>query len=129
MKNGSISVITSNHHPLDKESKELEFPYADFGVIGLETTFSLLNTHIVGDAVSLEELIQILTVNPRNVLNLPVPQVKEGAPANLTIFDPELSWIFEENDIGSKSKNTPFIGKEFKGKVLGIVNNGIIRRN
>ncbi len=129
VKNGTVSIITSNHVPLDKESKELEFPYADFGVIGLETTFALLNTHLVDSTLQLDDLVKVLAHNTRMVLGKEIPQIEAGAPANLTIFDPEKEWTFEKEDIKSKSKNTPFLGTQFKGKVLGVVNNGAFRRN
>ena len=128
LKNGIIDIITSNHVPLDKESKELEFPYSDFGVIGLETTFALLNTHLVNAVYTLDDLITTLAYNPRKILRKEIPQIEEGAKANLTVFDPNAVWTFEDSDIKSKSKNTPFIGTEFKGKVLGVLNNGTIRR-
>ena len=55
--------------------------------------------------------------------------MKEGNKANLTLFDPKLSWTFTEKDIRSKSRNTPFVGHTFKGRVLGIYNNGILVAN
>jgi len=128
LKNGTIDIITSNHTPLDKESKAIEFPYSDFGVIGLETTFALLCTHLLDTTFSLDELVTILAYNPRKVLGLALPSIAEGVPANLTVFAPEMEWTFEEKDIESKSKNTPFVGTSFKGKVLGIVNKGAFRR-
>ena len=120
---GTISLITSNHTPLDEEAKSLEFAYADFGIIGLETTFALCNTFL-SDTLDMEEMISIFAINPRKLLRLPIPSIKEGEMANLTIFDPEYSWTFSENDICSKSKNTPFVDQTFKGKVIGVVNNG-----
>ncbi len=128
LKSGILDVITSNHTPLDKESKELEFPYADFGIIGLETTFALLNTHLIDSTFNLEALISILANNPRKLLRTEVPKIEEGTSANLTVFDPDVVWTFDLKDIQSKSKNTPFVGTEFRGKVLGIVNNGNFRR-
>ncbi len=129
VKSGTIDIITSNHTPLDTEAKDLEFFYADFGVIGLETTFALLNTYLVDDGFSVENLITLLSQNPRKVLNLQIPEIVEGAPANITIFDPNASWTYNRKDIQSKSANSPFTGKTFKGKVLGVVHKGIVRRN
>jgi dihydroorotase len=123
LKNGVISLITSNHTPLDEEAKNLEFPYADFGIIGLETAYALCNSYL-SDVLKTEDIVSILAINPRKLFRLPVPTIKEGAKANLTIFNPNLEWTFAEKDIHSKSKNTPFIGKQFKGKVMGVVNNG-----
>jgi dihydroorotase len=58
---------------------------------------------------------------------LPVPKIKEKEKANLTLFLPNKEWKFEEKDIRSKSKNTPFVGKKLKGKIVGVVNNGQIQ--
>ncbi len=123
IKNGTISLITSNHIPLDEESKNLEFPYADFGIIGLETTYALCNSHL-SDVLETKDLISILAINPRKLLRLPIPSIEEGAEANLTVFNPNLEWTLTEKSIRSKSKNTPFIGQKFKGKVIAVVNNG-----
>ncbi len=123
IKNGIIILITSNHTPLDEEAKNLEFPYADFGIIGLETTYALCNTFL-RDTLETEDIVSIMAINPRKLLRLPMPSIKEGEKANLTIFNPNLEWTFSEKDIHSKSKNTPFVDQQFKGKVIGVVNNG-----
>lgn len=119
---GTIDAIVSDHHPLDEESKKLEFDLAEFGIIGLETAFAVANTH--NRTLALPALIAKFTVNPRNILNLPQPRMEAGQPANLTLFNPNLEWTFTGRDIRSKSRNTPFIGQTFKGKVMGVVNNG-----
>ena len=121
LKNGIIEVINSNHTPLETESKKLEFPYADFGVIGLETTYALLNTHL-GDQLSQEDFVRFLAINTRKILGLPIPSIREGEEANLTLFQPLKEWNFTKSDVYSKSKNTPFLNKSFRGKVAGIIN-------
>ncbi|MCP3929160.1 MAG: amidohydrolase family protein [Bacteroidetes bacterium] len=123
LKDGTIDCITSNHTPLEEEAKKLEFPYADFGAIGLETTFALAHTHLK-DILPLEEIIEKLANNPRKILKLPEPVIEEKAPAELTFFCPEESWTFTEKHIKSKSKNTPLTGFQFTGKVKGVVNKG-----
>lgn len=120
---GTIDFICSNHTPWDSEAKNLEFPFAEFGMIGLETAFALCRTFL-GHDLSIETLVQKWAIAPRQALGLPVPEIKPGARAELTVFDPESSWTFTENHIRSKSQNTPFVGQAFKGRVLGIVNNG-----
>jgi dihydroorotase len=120
LKDGTIDCITSNHTPLDAEAKNLEFPFAAFGAIGLETAFALSNTHLK-KILSTEQLVEKLAIGPRKILGVPVPEIAEGATACLTIFDPEREWTFTEKDICSKSKNTPFKGWNLKGKVLAIV--------
>lgn len=117
---GTIDFISSNHAPWDEESKNLEFPYAEFGMIGLETTFSLCRTFL-GNTLSIKDLVEKMSLRPRQILGLPIPEIKPGARADLTIFDPDAEWILSEADIRSKSRNTPFFGQKLKGKVLGIV--------
>lgn len=120
---GTIDFIASQHVPLDVEQKNLEFPYAEFGAIGLETAFAVANTSL-SQMLSISEIISRFSIQPRRIFGIPVPEIKEGSPANLTIFDPGLKWTFSEKDIFSKSANTPFVGVEFVGKVIGVVNNG-----
>lgn len=120
---GTIDFICSNHTPWDTEAKNLEFPFAEFGMIGLETAFALCRTWLDKE-LPLTALVQKWAINPRRVLGLPVPAIKAGAPAELTIFDPDAVWTLTEADIRSKSQNTPFLGQELRGKMLGIVHNG-----
>lgn len=117
---GTIDFIVSNHTPWDEEAKNLEFPYAEFGMIGLETAFSLCRTY-GGAKLPLPLLVEKLSLAPRKVLGLPVPEIKVGAAAELTVFDPEESFVFSAQHIGSKSRNTPFLGKELKGRVVGTI--------
>ena len=117
---GTIDAITSDHSPEDEENKKVEFDYAAFGMIGLETSFALANTY---SGLKLNDLIKKLSVTPREILGLAIPKIKEKEKANLTLFLPNKEWKFEEKDIRSKSKNTPFIGKKLKGKIVGVVNN------
>lgn len=120
---GTIDFICSNHTPWDEEAKNLEFPYAEFGMTGMETAFALCRTYL-SKHLSISDLIEKIAIAPRRVFGLPLPEIKPGTPAELTVFDPDAEWIFLEKDIRSKSHNTPFTGQTFKGKVLGIVNNG-----
>lgn len=123
LKDGTIDAICSDHSPEEEETKTVEFDQAAFGIIGLETAYAVVNTHLTGKLTE-EELVQKMAINPRNILQLEVPSLKEGSVANLTIFDPSKEWTFTEKDIRSKSKNTPFIGSKFKGKALAIYNKG-----
>ncbi len=118
---GTIDCITSDHRPQDIESKNLEFDNASNGMIGLETCFSLINSN--KGKIKLEQIIDSITVNPRNILKLPLLKIAEGEKANITLFNPTMEWTFEKKYIHSKSANTPFIGTKFIGKVLGIINN------
>lgn len=121
LKDGTIDFICSNHTPWHEEAKNLEFPYAEFGMSGLETVFPLCNTYF-GVPVDLEMLVEKLAVGPRRVLGIPVPEIKTGAPANLVAFDPSAAWDYTEKMIRSRSRNNPLVGQKLKGKVLGVVN-------
>lgn len=123
---GTIDAIVSDHIPQDTESKQLEFDQADFGMIGLETMFSIVNTY--NTKVELEKLIDKITIAPRTILGIELPQMKEGAKANLTVFDTEKEWILSSSDLRSKSVNTPFIGKKFKGRPVAVINNKQVTR-
>jgi dihydroorotase len=116
---GTIDFICSNHTPWDEEAKNLEFPYAAFGMTGLETAFALCRTYT---PLATELLIEKLGVGPRAVLQMPVPEIKPGAPASLTLFDPDAVEVFKSER--SRSRNTPFLDRPLKGRVLGIVNKG-----
>jgi len=116
---GTIDFICSNHSPWHEEAKNLEFTYAEFGMIGLETAFSLCRTFL-DKKLTINELVEKLSLAPRRVLGLPIPKIAKGERAELTVFDPDLEWVLEAKNIRSKSSNTPFIGQKFKGKVLGV---------
>lgn len=119
VKEGLIDVVVSGHQPHEIESKELEFDHADFGIIGLQNTFALANTFT--DLSNLD-LVNRLSYKPREILNLPVPKIKEGEKANLTVFDRTSDFVLERKNILSKSKNTPFVGIKMKGKVVAVFN-------
>jgi dihydroorotase len=121
---GDADAIASHHIPQNYDSKVCEFEYAKNGMIGLETLFGAVGNclPVNENGWTLEKLITLLSVHPRTIFNLPVPDIKEGAAASLTVFNPLAEYIFEEKMIASKSTNTPFIGQPLKGKVVGIIN-------
>ncbi len=123
LQDGTIDFISTNHTPIDEEGKNLEFPYADFGAIGLETTFGLLN-QFLNKKFTIQDFVEFLAINPRHILGLEMPTITDGAEANLTIFNPDKTWTFTSKDIFSKSKNTPLINNILRGTVLGVVNKG-----
>jgi dihydroorotase len=116
---GTIDVIVSDHNPHNEESKKLEFDMAEFGVIGLETVFASVNTY--NKELFLEDIIEKITNNPRKILRVKNPEIAEGAKANLTIFTPNEEYIYLEKHVVSKSKNSPFIGRTLKGKVVKVI--------
>ncbi|SOE22830.1 dihydroorotase [Spirosomataceae bacterium TFI 002] len=122
LEDGTIDAIVSDHNPLDEEHKKCEFDLADFGAIGLQTVLpSLLQV-----GLSPELIVEKLTKG-YELLGLEQDTIQENTKANLTIFDQSVEWTFEEKDILSRSKNSPFIGRKLKGKVLAISNNGFTK--
>lgn len=118
---GTIDCIASHHFPQNWDSKTCEFEYAKEGMIGLETLFG-----VTGIATQLgpEKMVELLCENPRKIFGVNVPAITEGAEATVTLFNPGTEYLFDESMIKSKSKNTPFTGKQLKGKVIGIFNKG-----
>jgi dihydroorotase len=125
LKDGTIDVICSDHTPEDIENKQCEFDHSAFGMINLQTSFSAANTAIK-NKLDLAEFISKVTSSPRKILGLEKIEITVGEKANLTLFSPTEKWTINKEDIVSKSKNTPFIGKELTGKVYGIINNNKI---
>ncbi len=122
LKSGAIDAICSDHQAEDIENKKREFDYAAFGIINLQTAYAAANTALKGK-LEIEEIIEKLSHQPRKILGLETIEIKEGATANLTLFDPDLEWTLEKKAILSKSFNSPFIGMKLIGKALGVINN------
>ncbi len=118
IKDGTIDMIVSDHNPIDIENKNVEFENGAYGTIGLESLFGSVMVNL-----ELDETIACLTEKPCKRFDLPVSVIEKDVKAELTLFDPDLVYIFEKNDVISKSKNSAFLGKELKGKAYGIYAN------
>ena len=117
LKDGTIDVIATDHAPHASFEKELQFIDAPFGIIGLETALPVLVDKLVNTGeLDWMTFIAKLTVNPAKILGLDKGWLKEGEPAELVVFDPEAEWVFDSPR--SLSRNSPFLGKRLKGKVL-----------
>jgi len=122
LKDGTIDCIASDHAPHSIEEKEMEFIYAPNGIVGLETQLGLALTELVHKKhLTIEELVMKLSINPRKILNLPVPIFSEGQPANLTIIDPDIVWTADISKFKSKSKNSPFDKRLLTGKSIAVI--------
>lgn len=123
VKDGTFDCIATDHAPHTIEEKEATFESAPFGMIGLESCFGAVNKVL---DMPLKELLKLLTVNPRRVMGFEEDLFKIGCAAELTILDPDQEWIYKEQNIYSKSRNTPFIGEKLKGKVRYTISKGTI---
>lgn len=122
---GIIHAIASDHYPENIENKMCEFDHAAFGIESLEAFIGALGKALDGK-VSWDKIIELIAINPRRILGIEIPVIEKGNWAELTFFNPEKEWILTKKDIQSKSTNTPFIGKQLKGKALGIFNEGLM---
>ena len=121
IEDGTIDCIVTDHRPKDKEEKDLEFDLADFGTIGLQSSFGALQG---AQEFNLETVVEALSVKSRKVLKVNHDPIEEGRIADLTLFQPGTTWTLNKSDICSNAFNTPYLSKELKGKVVGVINNG-----
>ena len=119
IKDGTIDCIVTDHAPHTKEDKEVDFQQAPYGMIGLETSVGLTITELVNKKyLTWEGMVEKMSTAPARIVGLEGKGlIKEGADADITIIDPQKEWEFKEEDIASKSKNSPFIGWKLTGRV------------
>lgn len=116
---GTIDAIATDHAPHTVLEKQKPFADAPFGVIGLETAFAVCLDRLVTTAhMSRIKFISLFTTRPAAVLDLPVPGIRTGEPANLVVIDPEHKWIYDANIGYSRSRNSPFHGRMLTGRPL-----------
>jgi dihydroorotase len=125
LKDGTIDVIASDHAPHAIEEKETEFQYAPNGIVGLETEVALTLSELYHKKIlTLEQVIEKLSINPRKICNIPIPKFEVGESADFTILDLNLVWTVDIKEFKSKSKNSPFNKRLLTGKSVGVINNG-----
>jgi dihydroorotase len=124
LRDGTIDVIASDHAPHSLDEKEVDYLQAPFGIVGLETAVGLAITELVGPGIiSIIQLVEKFSTNPRRIVGRNL-DIREGNPANFTFIDTDLRWKVDTSRFKSKSKNSPFHGRELKGKAIGIYNRG-----
>jgi len=127
LKEGTIDAIITDHAPHSEEEKKKDLSKAPNGIIGFETALSaeIMNLVDTGD-LSYLDLVRVTSYNPAKLLKIDRGTIEEGKIADITIFDPNERYTYTKDMIVSKSKNSPFIGKELKGKVKYTIVNGKI---
>jgi dihydroorotase len=120
---GTINILASDHAPHSKHEKEVEFDQAPFGILGLETELGLFLDILVHKkkAVDLPRLVALLTIEPARLLKLDRGTLSVGAPADITLLDPDLEWTVDRRAGFSRSCNTPFHGWELKGRAVRTI--------
>ena len=120
---GTVDAICTDHAPHTPEEKEVEFIYAPNGIIGLETAWPVAVKRLLDEGhLSLGQLVSKLVDAPRNILNIPVPTIEEGAEANLTLFNTGEEWEYTEEQVHSRSLNSPYLDQKLKGRAQATYN-------
>jgi len=125
LRRGSISCIATDHAPHARHEKDVPFEEAPFGVIGLETAFAALYTHlVVPGELSLETLLERMSTGPAHVFGLVEPRIEVGARANLVVLDLDSEWTVTEEGFRSLSANSWLLGETLRGRVVKTVADG-----
>ena len=128
--NGAIDAIATDHAPHPGSEKMQEFEKCPFGILGLETALGVSFEHLLHpNKIGLKRLVELFTTGPARILNIPRGTLAPGAAADVTIFSLDREWTYDVNKSFSKSRNSPFDGKSFRGgPVATIVNGSIVWR-
>jgi dihydroorotase len=118
---GTVDAIATDHAPHEPALKDVEFDRAPFGVLGFETALPLALEQLVATGcVSLKRMVELLTTGPARLLGMG-RKIAAGQPADLTIFSTDQSWTYDVQESPSKSRNSPFDGRRFKGAAMATI--------
>jgi dihydroorotase len=124
---GTIDAVATDHAPHSAVEKEVEFEQAAFGMIGLETAVPLVLALVRAGTLSPADFVARLSAGPARVFGLPGGSLADGAPADVTVVDPEAAWTCDGRALRSRSRNTPFSGRALRGRVsLTVVGGSIV---
>ncbi len=124
LNDGTADAIATDHAPHSQDEKETGFGCANFGLIGMETALAVCLKLVHEKKIPLKRLVELLTIGPAKAFKLKGGTLQKGAPADVTIFDPNKEVTIRAENFQSKSRNTPFEGMKLKGKVLFTICNG-----
>lgn len=128
VKDGTIDILATDHAPHLAEEKELEFPYAPFGIVGLECALALyIKALITPGHIDWMKLIDMMSTHPARIVNLKKGTLQEGADADVTIIDPRLEWKIDPERFHGKSRNCPFAGWEVTGRAVMTIVGGEVK--
>lgn len=131
LKDGTIDMVVTDHSPHAQEEKDQEYCYAPSGFPGLETALGVMLTDLYHTGrLSLPEIIEKMAWAPARVFGLEAGSLSKGMPADITVIDPELSWIVDDKNFYTKGSHSPFIGRQLKGKaVMTLVDGKIVMQD
>ncbi|MCS7032353.1 MAG: amidohydrolase family protein, partial [Gloeomargarita sp. SKYG116] len=126
----AIDAIATDHAPHACHEKNCGIAQASFGIVGLETSVGLTFGQLVHkNIISAYRAIELLSTNPRRLMNLPPIRFEIGREANLSFIDPDAEWVVDTSQLQSKSKNSPFKNFRLKGKAIGVACKGKVWLN
>jgi dihydroorotase len=124
LKDGTIDCIATDHAPHHLDEKDVEFNVAMNGIIGLETSLPLSLKLVTDGVLTLNQLIEKMSCNPAKIIGICRGGLKPGSTADITVIDPALEWSVTEENLASKSKNSPFLGWKMNGAAACTVLGG-----
>jgi dihydroorotase len=129
LKDGTLSVLATDHAPHAPEKKARELDQAPNGIIGLETFLPICVTHLVEKGhLTWPQLIEKMTVNPAGVLGIDRGTLKPGRPGDVTVIDPTAEWTVDVSQFKTKSRNSPFDGWKVKGRAVATIVGGEVKK-
>ncbi len=126
---GTLDAIATDHAPHSILEKELEFDAAANGIIGLETALPLGLALVRDGLLDAGQLVRLMSTNPATILGVAGGSLNQGAPADITLIDPQQEFVYAADQIVSKSRNTPFLGWSMQGRAVLTMMGGIIRHS
>ncbi len=125
IQNGRVHTLCTAHAAQGPEEKDCEFALAEYGMLSLQTAFSLAYMYLIEPGyIDLSRWVEMISINPRNILRLPPATIQIDQQANLTLFNPVNEWVFSQEMIPSRAKNSPFTGRALRGHVEGLYTRG-----
>ena len=126
LQDGTLTIIATDHAPHTQTAKQVEFDYAPFGIIGLETAVPVTMTELVHKGyLTLPQLISKFTKGPAELLKRPIGSLSIGSAADVTVIDPDVEHTIDISTFYSKSRNTPFDGYQAKGRTAATFVDGV----
>lgn len=118
LSDGTLDCISSDHAPHTETDKERTFAHAPFGVIGLESSFAAAHDRLVRRGrISLLRLVELMSTRPAAIMGVEGGSLRPGGPANLVLLDPDESWVLADDDLRSRGRNCPWLGRSLVGRV------------